>query len=82
MELKSAFGTVIRWLHVKQGRTQEYFSIISSRTYISTLERGLYTPTIERLDDVALALGAHPITLLVGSYALRDNRLLLTCSRT
>ncbi len=74
MELKSAFGTVLRWLRVKQGRTQEDFSTISSRTYISTLERGLYAPTIEKLDDIAVVLGAHPITLMVGSYALRDNR--------
>lgn len=74
MELRSAFGTVLRWLRVKQGQTQEDFSTISSRTYISTLERGLYAPTIEKLNDVAAVLGAHPITLLVGSYALRDNR--------
>lgn len=74
MELKSAFGTVLRWLRVKQGRTQEEFSTISSRTYISTLERGLYAPTIEKLDDIAVVLGAHPITLMIGSYALKDNR--------
>lgn len=74
MELKSAFGTVLRWLRVKQGRTQEDFSTLSSRTYISTLERGLYAPTIEKLDDIAAVLGTHPITLMVGSYALKDNR--------
>jgi transcriptional regulator with XRE-family HTH domain len=59
---------------VKQDQTQEDFSIISSRTYISTLERGLYAPTIEKLDDIATVLNAHPITLMIGSYALRDNR--------
>jgi len=74
VELKSAFGTVLRWLRVKRGRTQEDFSTLSSRTYISTLERGLYAPTIEKLDDLAAVLGVHPITLIVGSYALKDNR--------
>ena len=59
---------------MKQSRTQEDFSTISSRTYISTLERGLYAPTIEKLDDIAAVLGVHPITLIVGSYALKDNR--------
>ena len=74
MELKSAVGTVLRWLRVKQGQTQEDFSTLSSRTYISTLERGLYAPTIEKLDDIAAVLGMPLITLMVGSYALKNNR--------
>ncbi|MVW84788.1 XRE family transcriptional regulator [Pseudomonas sp. PB101] len=74
MELKIAFGTVLRWLRLKQGQTQEDFSTLSSRTYISTLERGIYAPTIDKLDDIATVLGTHPITLMVGSYALKDNR--------
>lgn len=59
---------------MKQGRTQEGFSTTSRRTYISTLERGLYAPTIDNLEDISAVLGAHPITLMVGSYALKDNR--------
>ncbi|CAI8759837.1 Helix-turn-helix protein [Pseudomonas zeae] len=59
---------------MSQGLTQEDFSSRSSRTYISTLERGLYAPTIEKVDDIAEMLGTHPITLMVGSYALKDNR--------
>nr|WP_178120522.1 helix-turn-helix transcriptional regulator [Pseudomonas sp. PB101] len=72
--MKIAFGTVLRWLRLKQGQTQEDFSTLSSRTYISTLERGIYAPTIDKLDDIATVLGTHPITLMVGSYALKDNR--------
>ncbi|WP_439879551.1 hypothetical protein [Pseudomonas prosekii] len=34
----------------------------------------MYAPTIEKLDDIAAVLGTHPITLMVGSYALKDNR--------
>ncbi len=59
---------------MKQGRAQEDFSTLSSRTYISTLERGFYAPTIEKLDDIAAVLGTQAITLTVGSYALKDNR--------
>ncbi|MCL9799023.1 helix-turn-helix transcriptional regulator [Pseudomonas sp. AKS31] len=59
---------------MKQGQTQEDFSTLSSRTYISTLERGLYAPTIEKLDDIAAVLGMPLITLMVGSYALKNNR--------
>lgn len=74
MELKSAFGKVLQWMRVKQKLTQEDFATVSSRTYISTLERGRYVPTIEKLDTIAPVLGVHPVTLLVGSYALKENR--------
>lgn len=74
MDLKWAFGRVLQWMRVKQKLTQEDFATVSSRTYISTLERGRYVPTIEKLDAIAPVLGVHPVTLLVGSYALKENR--------
>ncbi|MCE0871725.1 helix-turn-helix domain-containing protein [Pseudomonas alloputida] len=74
MELRQAFGRVLKWMRVQQKLTQEDFATVSSRTYISTLERGRYVPTIEKLDTIAAVLGVHPITLLVGSYALKENR--------
>ena len=74
MELRNAFGRVLQWMRVKQKLTQEDFANVSSRTYISTLERGRYVPTIEKLDTIAPVLGVHPITLLVGSYALKESR--------
>ncbi|WP_087945473.1 helix-turn-helix domain-containing protein [Pseudomonas chlororaphis] len=73
MELKKAFGKVLNWVRVTRGYTQEDFSIVSSRTYISTLERGLYSPTLEKLDVIASVIKVHPITLLIGCYALRDD---------
>lgn len=74
MELRNAFGRVLQWIRVKQKLTQEDFATVSSRTYISTLERGRYVPTIQKLDTIAPVLGVHPITLMVGSYALKENR--------
>lgn len=73
VELKSAFGRILSQLRVEQGYTQEDFSNVSSRTYISTLERGLYSPTLEKLDDIASVINVHPITLLIGCYALKEN---------
>ena len=72
MELKSAFGKILSWVRVRGGYTQEDFSIVSSRTYISTLERGIYSPTLEKLEDISSVLKIHPATLLVGSYAAKD----------
>lgn len=68
MELKNAFGVALRKIRVGKKLTQEDFSVVSSRTYMSTLERGIYTPTIEKLDALASVLGIHPLTLLASSY--------------
>lgn len=72
MELKAAFGKVLNWVRVRGRFTQEDFSVVSSRTYISTLERGIYSPTLEKLEDISSVLKIHPATLLVGSYAAKD----------
>ena len=42
--------------------------MVSSRTYISNLERGLKVPTIRKVDSLATVLGIHPLTLLALSY--------------
>ncbi|KTT10312.1 helix-turn-helix domain-containing protein [Pseudomonas sp. SC11] len=74
MELKRAFGTTLKRVRVAKGMTQEDFAMVSSRTYLSSLERGLKCPTIEKLDQLANVLGVHPVTLLLASYAERDQQ--------
>lgn len=46
---------------------------MSSRTYLSTLERGLKSPTLEKIEQLAGAMDLHPLTLLVATYAVRDD---------
>lgn len=72
MELKKAFGKVFRWFRTKRDLSQEDFSEVSGRTYVSSLERGMYSPTLEKLEALAPLLDVHPITLLVCTYAERD----------
>lgn len=74
MELKRAFGTTLKRIRVAKGMTQEDFAMVSSRTYLSSLERGLKCPTIEKLDQLANVLGVHPVTLLLASYAERSQQ--------
>ncbi len=50
------------------GFTQEDFGVISSRTYVSTLERGLKSPTIVKVDELAKVINIHPLTLLALCY--------------
>jgi len=49
--------------------TQEDFDRISSRVYISALERGIKQPTLPKVDALANLLDVHPLTLLALSYS-------------
>ena len=70
MEIKQAFGKALQVCRKHKGLTQEDFSEVSSRTYLSTLERGLKSPTLEKIDEIARVLEIHPLTLLVTAYSL------------
>jgi transcriptional regulator with XRE-family HTH domain len=48
MSIKKSFGIAVKISRNAKKITQEDFSETSSRTYISTLERGLYSPTVEK----------------------------------
>lgn len=63
------FGSALSSIRQARGLTQEDFSDVSSRTYVSTLERGLKSPTLEKVDRIASKLRVHPATLLVLGYA-------------
>ena len=73
MELKSSFGQALRFIRKQKAKTQEDFSVISSRTYLSALERGLKSPTIDKIDELAQVIGVHPLTLQVAAYLAKDS---------
>ena len=68
MDTQQAFALALRTTRKSRNLTQEDFSEVSSRTYISTLERGLKNPTIEKIDALASTIGIHPLTLLALTY--------------
>ena len=68
MELKQAFGVALKQARAVQAKTQEDFAVVSSRTYLSSLERGIYSPTLDKLDALASVLELHPLSLLASSY--------------
>ncbi|OOQ44577.1 transcriptional regulator [Pseudomonas fluorescens] len=72
MELKKAFGIALRRFRVSKGLTQEDFSIVSSRTFLSSLERGVKGVTLEKIDELASTIGVHPVTLIVACYLQKD----------
>ncbi|WP_455885240.1 helix-turn-helix domain-containing protein [Pseudomonas spelaei] len=72
MELNIAFGQVLRNIRKQRGLTQEDFSDVSSRTYLSTLERGLKCPTIDKITQLAEVLGVHPATLITAAFLAQE----------
>lgn len=69
MDLLKRFGLGLQRARRNRGLTQEDFSVISSRTYISSLERGMKSPTISKLDELATTIGIHPLSLLALAYS-------------
>jgi len=69
MNIKKHFGDALRQARKVRNMSQEDFSIISSRTYISSLERGLKSPTLEKVDIIAAEIGVHPLTLITLAYS-------------
>ncbi len=65
--LRKSLAQVIRTARKLKHLTQEDFALISSRTYLSSLERGLKSPTIDKLEEIAGVLGTSPATLLLAA---------------
>lgn len=68
MDTRQAFGKALQQVRKAKGLTQEDFSDVSSRTYLSTLERGLKSPTLDKIEALSEALGVHPLTLVALTY--------------
>jgi len=68
--IQNNFPKALKKARTAQGLSQESFGLVSSRTYVSSLERGLKAPTLNKADDLAHVLGIDPLTLLALSYAV------------
>ncbi|WP_052140537.1 helix-turn-helix domain-containing protein [Janthinobacterium lividum] len=68
MGLLERFGAGLQKARKSRGLTQEDFSIVSSRTYLSSLERGLKAPTISKVDEISSMMEVHPLSLLALAY--------------
>jgi len=73
MNIKKSLATAFKQTRKAKKITQEDFSEVSSRTYVSTIERGLYSPTVEKMDTLARTLKVHPLTILTLAYLIDDN---------
>jgi transcriptional regulator with XRE-family HTH domain len=72
MELRAAFASTLRDLRAQRKLSQEDFSVVSSRTNLSLLEREKTMPTLEKLAQLCSVLDVHPLTLMVLCYSKKD----------
>ena len=64
-----SLATALKTIRKARGLSQEAFSDVSSRTYLSTLERGLKSPTLSKLAALCEVMEIHPLVLLTLAYA-------------
>ena len=72
MAAKNSLAAAIRTVRKARGLSQEAFSDVSSRTYMSTLERDLKSPTLSKLAELCEVMEIHPLTLLTLAYAVNS----------
>ncbi|AWP59373.1 transcriptional regulator [Bordetella bronchiseptica] len=74
-----SLAKALKTVRKARGLSQEAFSDVSSRTYMSSLERDLKNPTLNKLAELCEVMDVHPLTLLTLAYAddIRDADALL-----
>ncbi len=72
MAAKHTLSEALKTIRKARGLSQEAFSDVSSRTYMSTLERDLKSPTLNKLTELCEVMEVHPLTLLTLAYAGDD----------
>lgn len=65
-ELKRALGAVLKSFRLKRDFSQE--SMGPSQAYISNLERGQWSPSLDKIEQMSDVLGVHPASVIVASY--------------
>jgi len=64
MSIKTAVATVLKAMRKARGLSQKDLAEVSSRTYVSKLERGQSSPTLEMMATLSTPLGLSPLTLV------------------
>ena len=72
MAAGNSLAKALKIVRKARGLSQEAFSDVSSRTYMSTLERDLKSPTLNKLAELCEVMEVHPLTLLTLAYAGDD----------
>ncbi|WP_054989532.1 helix-turn-helix domain-containing protein [Pseudomonas coronafaciens] len=69
MSLRSAYASALQHLRKRRESSQQALGQAADRSYISRLESGTRSVTLDVSQNIAKALGVDPLTLLVLAYA-------------
>ncbi len=72
--MRVAFAKALKITRKSRGLTQEDFSDISSRTYLSMLERGKKSPTLDKIHSIAQTIGIHCLSLMTLTYMYTEEK--------
>jgi transcriptional regulator with XRE-family HTH domain len=64
--LKQALGAVLRDYRVKRNIAQEGMG--PSQSYISNLEAGRWSPSLDKIEQMSAVLDVHPATIILAGY--------------
>lgn len=73
MDVRQALASTLRTIRKARALTQEDFSNVSSRTYLSSLERGLKSPTMDKMQALAEVLEVHPLTIMALTFITAED---------
>jgi len=69
----SNFARALKFVRNVKHLSQESFGLVSSRTYVSSLERNLKSPTLSKLESLAKVMNVHPLSLMTLTYLQNIN---------
>lgn len=72
MKIRSGLADTIKAIRHLRCLSQEDFSGVSSRTYLSSLERRVKSPTIDKVCEIAEVLVISPAALLLVAQSLEE----------
>ncbi|MEX5502264.1 helix-turn-helix domain-containing protein [Pseudomonas putida] len=69
MSLRIAYASALQFLRLRRESSQQALAEAADPSYISRLEAGRRSVTLDASQDIAQGLGVDPLTLLVLAYA-------------
>lgn len=70
--LEEGLAIALRSLRLYQGMTQVDFKGAASDGYVSRIERGIYSPSLTTICQIAEAMRIHPLSLLTLAFELAE----------
>ncbi|MNQ93139.1 helix-turn-helix protein [compost metagenome] len=71
MELKRALGEVLKSYRLNRNFSQEGMG--PSQTYISNIERGRWSASLDKIEQMSNVLGVHPASIIIAGYLTAED---------